>query len=85
MFCWSTDEKCVVQSEKFDADGEFIRKWVPELQGVEGMAIHNPYEHGGKAAEVARRNGYPKPIVEHKFARERCLMRYKAGIGRDTA
>ena len=29
--------------------------------------------------------GYPKPIVEHKFARERCLARYKAGIGRDTA
>jgi deoxyribodipyrimidine photo-lyase len=46
---------------------------------------HNPYEAGGKAAQVASKNGYPKPIVEHKFARARCLARYKAGIGRPTA
>ncbi|KAF2110975.1 DNA photolyase, FAD-binding/Cryptochrome [Lophiotrema nucula] len=74
-----------LQSEKFDAEGEFIRKWVPELRDVEGVGVHNPYAAGGKAAEVARRNGYPETIVEHKFARERCLQRYKAGIGRDTA
>jgi len=47
--------------------------------------IHNPYEAGGKAAQIASKNGYPKPIVEHKFARTRCLARYKAGIGRATA
>lgn len=74
-----------LQSEKFDAEGDFIRKWVPELQGVEGAAIHNPYAAGGKAAQIAKKNRYPEPIVEHKFARERCLARYKAGIGRDTA
>jgi deoxyribodipyrimidine photo-lyase len=74
-----------LQSEKFDAEGEFIRKWVPELRGVEGKAIHNPYEKGGVAGEVARREGYPRVIVEHKFARDRCLARYKAGIGRATA
>ena len=74
-----------LQSEKFDAEGEFIRKWVPELAKIEGKGVHNPYEVGGKAAEVARKAGYPKPIVEHKFARERCLARYKAGIGRETA
>lgn len=73
-----------LQSEKFDEDGEFIKKWVPELEAIEGKAIHNPYENG-KAAEVAKKNGYPKVVVEHKFARERCLARYKAGIGRDTA
>ena len=74
-----------LQSEKFDAEGDFIRKWVPELQDVEGSAMHNPYAAGGKASEVAKKNGYPKPIVEHKFARERCLTRYKAGLGRNTA
>ncbi|KAF2678902.1 deoxyribodipyrimidine photo-lyase [Lentithecium fluviatile CBS 122367] len=74
-----------LQSTKFDAEGEFIRNWVPELEVIEGAGIHNPYEAGGKAAEVAKKNGYPKPIVEHKFARERCLARYKAGIGRSTA
>jgi deoxyribodipyrimidine photo-lyase len=73
-----------LQSEKFDEEGDFIRKWVHELKDVQGKAIHNPYEDK-KGAEVARKNGYPKPIVEHKFARERCLARYKAGIGRDTA
>jgi len=74
-----------LQSERFDATGEFIRKWVPELQRVQGAAVHNPYAAGGKAAEIAKKNGYPEPIVEHKFARERCLARYKAGLGRDTA
>jgi len=73
----------LLQSEKFDADGEYIRKWVPELRGVEGKAIHDPYERGmGKAAE---KNGYPKRIVDHKESRERCLRRYKEGLGRATA
>ncbi|KAF2748560.1 hypothetical protein M011DRAFT_400725 [Sporormia fimetaria CBS 119925] len=74
-----------LQSAKFDADGEFIRKWVKELRDVEGEGVHNPYEKGGEAARIAERNGYPRPIVEHKFARERCLRRYKEGIGRETA
>lgn len=97
-----------LQSAKFDAEGEFIGKWVRELEGISGAGkqgfsfschewrcgvlvltrlteIHNPYEAGGKAAQIARKNGYPEPIVEHKFARARCLARYKAGIGRATA
>lgn len=78
-----------LQSEKFDENGDFIRKWVEELRDVGGKEVHCPYgvdgKRTGKGADVARRNGYPKPIVEHKFARERCLARYKAGIGRDTA
>lgn len=74
-----------LQSEKFDSEGEFIKKWVPELRDIEGMGVHNPYQTGGSAAEIAERNGYPRPIVEHKFARDRCLKRYKVGIGRDTA
>lgn len=47
--------------------------------------MHNPYEKGGEAAKIAEKNGYPRTVVEHKFARERCLKRYKAGIGRETA
>lgn len=73
----------VVQSEKFDSDGEYIRKWVPELRDVKGKAIHDPYGRGeGKLAE---KKGYPKPIVEHKMAREIALARYKAGIERNSA
>jgi deoxyribodipyrimidine photo-lyase len=74
-----------LQSKKFDAEGEFIRKWVEELKGVEGKEVHDPYKAGGEAERVARRNGYPEAIVEHGWARERCLARYKAGIGRETA
>lgn len=73
----------LLQSEKFDPDGEYIRKWVPELAGIKGKAIHDPYGRGeGKAAEKA---GYPRPMVEHKKCRERALERYKKGLGRGTA
>lgn len=68
-----------LQSEKFDAEGEYIHKWVPELKNVKGKAIHDPWNRG------ALPKGYPKPIVEHKFARQRALDRYKAGVGRETA
>ena len=72
----------LLQSEKFDTDGSYIRKWCPELASIKGNAIHDPY---GRGAEVtAKKNGYPRPIVEHKMARERCLERYKSGIGRST-
>ncbi|KAK5165810.1 DNA photolyase phr1 [Saxophila tyrrhenica] len=72
-----------LQSEKFDEGGEYIRKWVPELKGVEGKAVHDPYSRGaGKQAEKA---GYPRPMVEHKEVRQRALERYKKGLGRGTA
>ncbi|MCJ1309449.1 hypothetical protein MMC25_003109 [Agyrium rufum] len=73
----------LLQSERFDSDGEYIRKWVPELREVQGKAIHDPYGRG--AAKVAAKEGYPKPIVDHKSSRDRALSRYKAGLQRDTA
>ncbi|RMZ68474.1 deoxyribodipyrimidine photo-lyase [Pyrenophora seminiperda CCB06] len=74
-----------VQSQKFDAEGEFIRQWVEELKDVEGKDVLNPYgeKSKSKAGEVARQRGYPKPIVEHAAARARCFERYKEGVGRD--
>jgi deoxyribodipyrimidine photo-lyase len=73
----------LLQSEKFDAGGEYIRKWVPELKDVKGEAIHDPYDRG--AAKQVQKAGYPKRIIEHKEARDRTLARYKAGIGRETS
>ncbi|KAL9601811.1 MAG: hypothetical protein Q9219_002301 [cf. Caloplaca sp. 3 TL-2023] len=72
-----------LQGERFDPDGEYIRKWVPELQAVKGKAIHDPYERG--AEREAKKNGYPRVCVQHKGARDRALKRYKEGLGRDTA
>ncbi|EXJ86283.1 deoxyribodipyrimidine photo-lyase [Capronia coronata CBS 617.96] len=74
----------LLQSEKFDPQGDYIRKWVPELADIrDEKGIHDPYGRGyGKVAEA---NGYPKPMVNHHQCRERALQRYKAGLGRSTA
>ena len=72
-----------LQSEKFDEQGEYIRKWVPELAGIQGKAIHDPYGRG--AVKEAEKAGYPRPMVDHKKCRDRALERYKAGLGRGTA
>lgn len=50
------------QSERFDADGEYIRRYVPELKALTNKEIHNP------SLEVRRMYGYAEPIVEHKAA-----------------
>ena len=56
---------------------------MPELREVKGKAVHDPYGRGAEA--IAKRSGYPRMIVDHKEIRERCLRRYKEGIGRSTA
>ncbi len=70
----------LLQSEKFDPEGEYIRKWVPELAQVVGKAIHDP--HGKKVRGL---EGYPRMCVDHKVSREKTLARYKEGLGRSTA
>lgn len=71
----------VLQGEKFDSEGEYIREWVPELKLLPAKYIHKPWE---APEEVLKRAGielgstYPKPIVDHKEAREEALKRFKA-------
>ncbi|KAF5663790.1 deoxyribodipyrimidine photo-lyase [Fusarium denticulatum] len=71
----------LLQSEKFDPDGDYIRKWVPELKDLDSKAIHDPYNRG--AGPKAKKNGYPAPIVTHKDCRERALAAYKEGLASD--
>ncbi|KAF4460555.1 deoxyribodipyrimidine photo-lyase [Fusarium albosuccineum] len=71
----------LLQSEKFDPTGAYIRKWVPELKDLDSKEIHDPYNRG--AGPKAKKKGYPKPIVEHKECRERALAVYKEGIQSD--
>ncbi|KAI1811813.1 deoxyribodipyrimidine photo-lyase [Poronia punctata] len=73
----------LLQSEKFDADGSYIRNWIPELAVIKGKAIHDPYGRG--AAAQAKKAGYPEPIVNHKESRNRALSAYKAGLGQYKA
>ncbi|KAL0635629.1 DNA photolyase phr1 [Maublancomyces gigas] len=68
------------QSEKFDPEGAYIRQWVKELRGVEGKAIHAPYERLEK--KEFKKLRYPEPCVKHEVARKLCMDMYKAALGR---
>jgi deoxyribodipyrimidine photo-lyase len=57
----------VLQGEKFDPAGEYIRRWVPELASLPDEWIHQPW----KAPAPPR--DYPAPIVDHDLARKRAL------------
>lgn len=69
------------QGEKFDSNGDYVRKYVPELSKMPNKYIHRPWEAPANIldyAGVRLGQNYPKPIVDHKFARERALATYKA-------
>ncbi|MFB0901662.1 MAG: FAD-binding domain-containing protein, partial [Acidimicrobiales bacterium] len=73
------------QSRKFDANGDYIRRWVPELAGLATKAIHQPHLAPPldlAAAGVVLGDTYPHPIVDHAFARHRVLAVYQAALGK---
>jgi len=75
----------IAQSRRFDAQGAYVRTWVPELAGLDDAAIHAPWEVPPlelAAAGVVLGETYPAPIVDHAAARERTLAAYSAALGR---
>lgn len=66
----------ITQGQKFDPEGDYVRRWVPELKEVPTKFIHQPWEAPGpvlREAGVKLGETYPHPIVEHSAARERAL------------
>ncbi|POZ17389.1 deoxyribodipyrimidine photo-lyase [Lelliottia aquatilis] len=63
------------QGQRFDATGEFIRQWLPELTDVPGKSIHEPWAWADKTGETL---DYPRPVVDHKQARVATLAAYEA-------
>ena len=71
----------VTQGDRFDAEGGYVRRWVPELARLPDEWLQKPFE---APVEVLRRAGvvlgdtYPRPVVDLKLSRSRALEALKA-------
>ena len=71
----------VLQSEKFDPEGDYLLRYCPELAGLPAKFRHKPWEAGDeilRAAGITLGIDYPAPLLDLKVTRERALARYKA-------
>jgi deoxyribodipyrimidine photo-lyase len=59
------------QGRRYDPDGTYVRRWVPELRGIEGAAVHHP-----------PLGAYPGPVVDHRLARAAALAAFRAAGNR---
>jgi deoxyribodipyrimidine photo-lyase len=67
----------VAQGRRYDPDGAYVRRWVPELAGVEGPAVHEPWKLRDSARAAA--DGYPEPVVDLAEG----LARFRRARGRE--
>ncbi len=66
----------ILQGEKFDKNGDYVKKWVPELRNVSKKFIHRPWEiNDEKILRLGK--DYPSPIVIHEKARTKALNAFK--------
>jgi deoxyribodipyrimidine photo-lyase len=75
----------VVQGLRFDPDGDYVHRYVPELRHLAGAAAHEPWKHApaddlltAAASEAVEGTAYPAPIVDHAAERDEALRRYAA-------
>jgi len=76
----------VLQGEKFDADGTYVRRYVPEIARLADKWLHRPWE--ASATELSRAGvklgrDYPVPVVDHALARDRAMEAYKSTRGQE--
>lgn len=71
----------LLQSEKFDPEGVYLRQWLPELRALPTPWIHKPFEAPTlvlQQAGITLGKDYPKPLVNHSIARQEALSAYKS-------
>jgi len=71
----------ILQGEKFDKEGNYVKKWVPELKNVPNKFIHKPWEMELKYQEAIKTiigKDYPSPIVVHEKARAAALEAFQS-------
>ncbi|WP_116364192.1 cryptochrome/photolyase family protein [Parahaliea mediterranea] len=69
------------QGNKFDPDGDYVKRWVPELRELPPRYLHQPSQAPAEvlaAAGITLGENYPRPLVEHSWARERALASYRS-------
>jgi deoxyribodipyrimidine photo-lyase len=70
----------ILQGEKFDPKGSYVRQFVPELADMPDKYLHKPWEAPEttlRKAGVTLGETYPEPIVEHRGARQRAMAAYE--------
>ena len=79
----------ITQGKKFDRDGEYIRRWIPELASLPASIIHEPWLVPKQAEQLfdplhadSARYGYPTPIVNHAAERDESMRRFREVRGR---
>lgn len=67
----------LTQAQKFDAKGQYLRRWLPELSSASDALLHEPW----KDAALLKRSGYPAPMIDLGAARQAALAAYQASRG----
>lgn len=71
----------ILQGKKFDPDGDYVKRWVPELKQLDKKHIHTPWEADAEtlaAAGIQLDKDYPRPIIDHAEGRKRALQAFES-------
>ncbi len=75
----------VTQGQRFDPDGRYLRRWLPELAGLPDRYLHCPWEAPAGTAGVLLGRDYPQRLIAHDTARRRALAAYQAARDQDVS